>query len=383
MISAEEARKAIVHASVDACREINFFALEVLHTRGGRIGSGMGTLLEALWGYFVNGQLDASKSEISRCELAWMYGHEYNDFACIVKDAEWDPTRRTGELLRIETKSMVASADESKAHFDQLQAGIGQHDLLVIIVWDWVPVDKLRVCPQVVDHFVGPAIPIARLRDELHIARGGSFVTGNRCPDDCRDTNCEHVGEPLNEQGKRERLSGPSSRRVSQTVSYAANFGGMVRMLKTNSDRARAIFRSIRQDDDIAHAYISFIHRNFKAEEINQYTSDEWKRLASLLKIEKVPGNKRKLAEFIQDNYAHYQDQLRDLSKPIINGVQSEELVSMEIAGASRAADSSPVAHQYSSQGHQVLEPENLGDPQKLIKKIQSRLDPSKKEQEP
>lgn len=84
MISSDDAQDAVVAASVDACKKINVFAKEVLHTRGGRIGSGMGTLLEALWGYFTNHGIGGRFQGDDRCELAWMYGHEYNDFARLV-----------------------------------------------------------------------------------------------------------------------------------------------------------------------------------------------------------------------------------------------------------------------------------------------------------
>src|SRR5437868_4641650 len=93
----------IAKASKPACIRINKFAARILRTRGGRIGSGMGGLLEALWGYFTNRELRSPKMK-SECELAWMYGHQYHDFACIQIGEKWDPATRAGELLRVECK---------------------------------------------------------------------------------------------------------------------------------------------------------------------------------------------------------------------------------------------------------------------------------------
>lgn len=314
MLTPENARKVIENASPLATSKINEFSREVLITRGGRIGSGMGLLLEALWGYYVNQILAKERNNPVHCELAWLYGHEYNDFACINRNSQWDPEKRTGELLRIEIKSMVASADESKAHFDQLVNELTRNDLLVVIVWDWKPIDEQRVSPIILDMFVGLAYPIALLRDILHIQRGGSFVDSNNCPDKCNPFNCSHSGEPLNEQGKRERLSGPDSRRVSSKVSYASNFGGLVRMLKTNSPDSRKAFRSARKNDESMHKYISFIHRNFPNEEINQYTIEEWRYIAKKIGIDTQKKSKIELSQAIRTSYPEYQDILRTIN---------------------------------------------------------------------
>jgi hypothetical protein len=176
----------------------------------------MGGVIEALWGFFLN-QILAEKGQ-TKIELAWMCGHEYNDFACIGCGCEWDPTTRAGELLRVEVKSMVASADESKAHFDRLAKELTETDLLAVFLWDWVLTPDasgakvVRVSPQVKDHFIGKADDVARLRDALHSARGGTFVESGHCPDGCLPAACTHIGEPLNASKKRERLSGPGPR---------------------------------------------------------------------------------------------------------------------------------------------------------------------------
>lgn len=386
MPTPESTHSAIVKASVDACTKINAFAREVLHTRGGRIGSGMGTLLEALWGYFTNHGLSLAFKGEDQCELAWMYGHEYNDFACVLKSAEWDPATRKGELLRVETKSMVASADESKAHFDQIVKALADHDLMVVIVWDWTSIDEQRVCPQIRDHFVGPARPIAILRDELHKARGGSFVDASSCPDQCDPSVCPHDGEPLNERGKRERLSGPEATRVSRTVSYAANFGGMVRMLKTNSEAARRIFRDARLNDDVVHAYISFIHRNFPQEEANQYTAAEWKQLGELLGLQTSRLGKQELISQIREGYPGYEEQLRDLSqrRPLRTQekVLSDELATTTIPEAGPTEE--PARRRSLSQlaSPQAADESLASEVQHLLERLQSSVESSSAEEE-
>ncbi|HBI43024.1 MAG TPA: hypothetical protein DDY78_09235 [Planctomycetales bacterium] len=53
-LSAEQARQEVIAATPIACQEINKFSEKVFKTRGGRMGSGMGVLLEALWAYYVD-----------------------------------------------------------------------------------------------------------------------------------------------------------------------------------------------------------------------------------------------------------------------------------------------------------------------------------------
>ena len=53
----DQANQAVIKASSIACDKINDFSKKVLLTRGGRMGSGMGTLLEALWCDHVNQEL--------------------------------------------------------------------------------------------------------------------------------------------------------------------------------------------------------------------------------------------------------------------------------------------------------------------------------------
>jgi len=292
------------------CEELNIFCKEWLRTRGQRIGSGMGGLLEALWGFFMNAELTSQPGEPAELEMGWL-GHQYNDFACLLRNADWDGNDRSAELYRIEVKSMNMGADESKAHFDGIR--IGQEDLLLALVWKWaqLPVDEseatrrvLRphVYPRVVDHFIGSAEDVAMLRDRLHVARGGSFVSRDNCPDGCIPSACRHDGEPLNEAGKRERVSGPGSTRVSKTTSYAGNFGGLVRMLKTASPEARDEMRRICRTNATADRYVAFIHRNYPDEELNQYSRKEWERVATSLGIQIELGlNKADLAARVRE----------------------------------------------------------------------------------
>lgn len=317
MLTTEEAAKMIAENCRNSCDKINEFSRIILRTRGGRIGSGMGTLLEALWGYYINQLLSSNATDSDTCELAWLYGHEYNDFACVQRGEEWDPDRRMGELLRIEVKSMNTEADESKAHFSELVNDLAPNDLLLILVWNWFALDEYHVCPHIVDFFIDYARDVAALRDSLHVARGGTFVNRTSCPDGCSIETCRHHGEPLNAEGKRERASGPETARVSQKVSYAANFGGLVRMLKTNSESARIEFRRIRADSDVAHRYISFIHRNYPSEEMNQYKLAEWNRIARNLEIPVANVQLDEMIRNIREKDPNYMDTLRSMTNPV------------------------------------------------------------------
>jgi hypothetical protein len=316
MITAEEAAQAVINASPVACQNINTFSREVLKIRGGRLGSGMGTLLEALWGYYVNQALAGSVGEVAACEIGWLSDNEYNDFACILRDQPWVSADKTGELFRIEAKSMNIAVDESKAHFDELVVHLQKWDLLLVLIWSWDPVDEFRSYPHIKDQFIGPAVPVALLRDRLHIARGGSFVSRVSCPDACPSESCLHHGEPLNAKGKRERLSGPESTRPSANSSYAANFGGLVRMLKTKSETARQEFRLIRATDDVAHNYISFIYNNFPSEETNQYLTNEWKQLANKLGLQTKGISGAAVVDLVR-TIPNYQDEIRALYKDV------------------------------------------------------------------
>lgn len=312
MLTSEEAAKIVIDATALACERINTFSHEVLRTRGGRLGSGMGSLLEALWGYYVNQVLHNAGGEAAACEIAWLSDHEYNDFACILRDKDWDSAERIGELFRIEAKSMNVGVEESKAHFDEIVVNIQEWDLLLVLIWSWEEADEFRVYPRIRDFFIDRAVPVALLRDRLHIARGGSFVSRMSCPDGCDHETCKHHGEPLNASGNRERLSGPETTRPSTKVAKSANFGGLVRMLKTDSNAARQEFRHIRAEDNIAHDYISFIHRNFPKEEVNQYLAAEWRQAANNLGIDIKKLHGPQVIERVRAEHS-YQDALRNL----------------------------------------------------------------------
>lgn len=306
----DEVYEIIKRISDDACERMNDFSSSILKTRGGRIGSGMGALLEALWGYMMN-QLIMKNDDLD-CEIAWFPDNQYNDFSCIKRDANWDGSSRNGEYFRIEVKSMNTGADESKAHFSALQSEIEDNDVLLILVWEWKRIDKTHFSPIVIDSFFDRAKEVAVLRDALHVARGGSFVTTGQCPDGCNIETCSHVGEPLNASGKRERLTGPESTRPSLKVSYAANFGGLVRMLKTDNEEARQIFRKLRKTNEVANHYISFIHSSFPNEEKNQYTATELKKAAICLGIENYPQGKEELYKVVSSKNG-YREVLRNL----------------------------------------------------------------------
>jgi hypothetical protein len=292
---------------------LNTFSTTAFRTRGGRLGSGMGSLLEALWVYFMNRTLQNEGGVAADCEIAWLEEHEPNDFACVLRDAKWVSATREGELFRIEAKSMNISVDESKGHFTELLKNIKPLDQLLILIWKWEAVDEWRVFPKIIEHFICPAHPVAELRDILHVARGGSFVEGGKCPDSCKTNPCLHTGEPLNSAGKRERKGGPETTKPSAKVSFANNFGGLVRMLKTDNQKARAVFRETRAKIPVAHDYVSFIYRNFPQEEINQYTITEWRAIGTECGLVVKGKNAQMIAEELKAVAPNYQDIMRDL----------------------------------------------------------------------
>jgi len=159
---------------------------------------------------------------------------------------------------------MVASADESKAHFDRLQHEFDENELLAVFLWDWTPVasQSKNVYPAILDYFVGYALPISELRDVLHLERGGSFIRRGDCPDGCVAKQCVHVGEPLNASGVRERRSGPVASRGAK-VSYAANFGGMLRMLGSRGNDGKELLKKEYSSDPTKARFIDFMARNF------------------------------------------------------------------------------------------------------------------------
>lgn len=262
-----------------AVSHMNKYLSDVMKTRGGRVGSGMGTVLETLWGYNLNRAL--LENNHKNFEVAWFPDHQYHDFACVRSNSDWNPASKDGEFFRVEAKSMIfGAADEPKAHFDVLQNELNQDDAILLIVWKWLEVDEYHVCPKVIDCFFDRAIKVAQLRDILHIQRGGSFVDGDHCPDGCSPGECVHHGEPLNADGKRERKTGPESTRVSQKTSHAQNFGGMLRMLKTANTQATKAMRNECKRNVVAGEFVEFIHRNFPKEELNHYSTKEWRAIA-------------------------------------------------------------------------------------------------------
>lgn len=311
-ISADEAVTILLGDASQAVDEINAFTLKTFKTRGGRLGSGMGSLLEALWVYHMNTILFNQGGSARLCELGWLQDHEPADFACLVRGAHWEPASRTGELFRIEAKSMNVGVDEAKGHFANLASETRPHDLLLVLIWKWTSLEDYYFWPKIQDYFLGSAIEIIALRDRLHLSRGGSFVKAGACPDGCKLADCTHGGEPLNAAGKRERRTGPKSRKPAN-VEYAANFGGLVRMLKTDGDAARSVFRDCRRRSALAHKYISFIHRHFPGEELNQYRRAEWKKLSETLGVDGSYTGPPPINAILREHVPDYQDKLRAL----------------------------------------------------------------------
>ena len=73
-----------------ACQRMNSFSSQILKTRGGRIGSGMGALLEALWGYMMN-QIILEETELD-CEIkqeSLLYIRLPQNSRCSILCLEW------------------------------------------------------------------------------------------------------------------------------------------------------------------------------------------------------------------------------------------------------------------------------------------------------
>ena len=96
VISPRQAFEEVVAATPVACQEINRFARDVFLTRGGRMGSGMGVLLEVLWGYHVDKGRPARRVGNEGWEIGWLPDNEYNDFACLQCGATWSQRPSTG-----------------------------------------------------------------------------------------------------------------------------------------------------------------------------------------------------------------------------------------------------------------------------------------------
>lgn len=310
IINAGEATKTLQADAPKVIEEINAFTLETFRTRGGRLGSGMGSLLEAIWVYYMTKTLQNEGGLARECELGWLQDHEPADFACLYRGAEWDPSKRQGELFRIEAKSMNIGVDEAKGHFANLDKETQEHDQLLVLIWSWTSLENKYFWPKIHDYFLGPSRPIIHARDTLHLVRGGSFVESGRCPDGCVVADCTHDGEPLNAAGKRERRSGPKSCKPAK-VEYAANFGGLVRMLKTDNDEARRQFRRLRKADDVIHRYISFIHKHFPSEEINQYRKAEWQAALRAMNVPFTNPSSAEANELLRRAVPDYQEHLR------------------------------------------------------------------------
>lgn len=262
-------------------------------TVGGRVGSGLGSWLESELGFQVNQIFSDEAVALGLPEslgLAWIVSHGFNDFAVIDNASGaapmWTPVSRTAEMFRVEVKSMALDAVESKAHFDALQSEIGQIDQLVVLLWRWkdVPGKAGWVCPRVEAVWIGESAGVAELRDALHLVRGGSFVDSAACPDGCATDECKHAGEPLNASGTRERFSGPS-RAVTGSAQFAANFGGLVRMVKTRGSKGVAAISNLCLTDVRKRSYVEFIHRWFPDAELACFPKRVWQHAAQSLSV--------------------------------------------------------------------------------------------------
>ena len=221
----------------------------------GRKTTEMGGILEHQWRNKVNTLLCDTPYE-----MAWMPGHSYNDAILLFRGTEWDCVTRDGESARYECKTLNLQSDEAKAHFDPLVHDLREQDKLLVFTWIWEDLDTTHVFPCIKDFCITPALPIAKLRDFLHLLRGGTFVDPHDCPDGCLPHICTHGGEPLNAKGNRERQTGPNSRTTQ--CGHAANFGGLQRMLKARSASARVALQDYVKAHPETHSFIEFMERN-------------------------------------------------------------------------------------------------------------------------
>lgn len=83
-------------------------------------------------------------------------------------------------------------------------------------------------------------------------------------------------------------------------------------MLKTSSPEARKVFRQLRASSEEAHAFISFMHRNFPAEEENCYLLNDWKSVAAALGIDVKGLSRDKLITKVR-GFSDYMEVLRRL----------------------------------------------------------------------
>jgi hypothetical protein len=275
----------------------------------------MGTLLEVLWAFEANNLLRIGNYGLL---LAWL-GDQYNDFALVNIGEEWNSMTRAGEVLRVEMKTMDLDAGESKAHFDGLVGtDIQPSDMLLVVYWRWIEIEndvRAERFPQITDYFFGSATDIALLRDRLHVARGGTFVNRNNCPDGCLPVECSHHGEPLNANGRREKITGPNTRRVSSSTPSAANFGGMTRMIGVSNDERRRTLQTLRRDNDTIHRYLSFVHNSQPSRERSTYNIGTWRELAQSFGLEEVDGlTKFQIQEIMMRTHGeNYRDVLRTI----------------------------------------------------------------------
>ena len=83
-------------------------------------------------------------------------------------------------------------------------------------------------------------------------------------------------------------------------------------MLKTSGPDAKQEFRRIRRAYRYADKYISFIHKNYPAEEQNHYSAAEWHTIASILNIDPMNKTPKDLYNEIR-THTGYEELLRGL----------------------------------------------------------------------
>ena len=87
-------------------------------------------------------------------------------------------------------------------------------------------------------------------------------------------------------------------------------------MLKTRGRKANRVFRELRAQDSLCHAYVSLIHEFYPKEELNQYGIGEWRSFAKSLGVADR-GDEGEIRDAIRQEVPDYPDKLRTFFAPV------------------------------------------------------------------
>ena len=228
----EQIKSTLESLNFKVVEELNQFFSETFLVDSVEINYGhstrFGILFEAMWGYYMKKELESFGHS-----LKWICKNQYNDFY-ITDDKE-------NFVCNIEVKTLCVNSDESKSHFDAIQSELLNTDLLFVSAWKWnINNTSMSPCVTKSEYFLSKNI--AKMRDDLHILRGGSFINN----------------EPINASGFMERITGPENNKPLK-ISHMSNFGGLVRMLGTKSKNSKQKLEEYYQHDVECKNYINLV----------------------------------------------------------------------------------------------------------------------------